>query len=239
MANATDPSAQSVHGVNPQSLIEKIMRNRVYASIFWKEQCFGLTAETLVDKAVELSAFGGTFGGNQQPTPFLCLLLKMLQLQPEIDVVRQFVQNEDYKYVTALGAVYLRLVGKPTEIYSMLEPLYSDYRKLRKRNVIGTSYIYNTISAIGKRTKLRVGYSANDVARVSGWEITHMDEMVDALLTEEYYIDLALPRLADRELLEKMEGLPPRKSVLEDELDASSDSSDSDDDEEEEEEKAA
>ncbi|RLN43955.1 hypothetical protein BBJ28_00017249 [Nothophytophthora sp. Chile5] len=203
MANATDPSAQSVHGVNPQSLIEKIMRNRVYASIFWKEQCFGLTAETLVDKAVELSAFGGTFGGNQQPTPFLCLLLKMLQLQPEIDVVRQFVQNEDYKYVTALGAVYLRLVGKPTEIYTMLEPLYSDYRKLRKRNVIG-------------------------------WEITHMDEMVDALLTEEYYIDLALPRLADRELLEKTEGLPPRKSVLEDELDASSDSSDSDDDEEEE-----
>lgn len=97
--NATDPGAQSVHGVNPQSLVEKIMRNRIYANVYWKEQCFGLTAETLVDKAVELTEFGGTFGGNQQPTHFLCLLLKMLQLQPELEVVRQFIENEDYKCV--------------------------------------------------------------------------------------------------------------------------------------------
>lgn len=166
--NATDPGAQSVHGVNPQSLVEKIMRNRIYSSVYWKEQCFGLTAESLVDKAVELSEFGGTFGGNQQPTHFLCLLLKMLQLQPETEVVRQFIENEDYKcvalavlnrlgmiglpfatsltltaprrYVTVLGAVYLRLVGRPTEVYSLLEPLYSDYRKIRKRNVIGASF---------------------------------------------------------------------------------------------------
>lgn len=97
--NATDPGAQSVHGVNPQSLVEKIMRNRIYSNVYWKEQCFGLTAETLVDKAVELTEFGGTFGGNQQPTHFLCLLLKMLQLQPELEVVKQFIENEDYKYV--------------------------------------------------------------------------------------------------------------------------------------------
>ncbi|CAI5708350.1 unnamed protein product [Hyaloperonospora brassicae] len=196
--NATDPGAQSVHGVNPQTLIEKIMRNRIYASVYWKEQCFGLTAETLVDKAVELSEFGGTFGGNQQPTHFLCLLLKMLQLQPEIEVVQQFIENEDYKYVTVLGAVYLRLVGKPIDVYRALEPLLSDYRKIRRRTVMG-------------------------------WEITHVDEVADALLTEEYYVDLALPRLVDRELLEKNEGLAPRKSPLEDELDASSSSSDSSD----------
>lgn len=97
MANATDPFAQSVHGVNPQNLIEKIMRNRIYASIYWKEQCFGLTSETLVDKAIELNAFGGTFGGNQQPTPFLCLLLKLLQLQPEMEVIKAFIENDEYK----------------------------------------------------------------------------------------------------------------------------------------------
>ncbi|KAF4036378.1 PRP38 family [Phytophthora infestans] len=194
--NATDPGAQSVHGVNPQTLVEKIMRNRIYASIYWKEQCFGLTAETLVDKAVELQEFGGTFGGNQQPTHFLCLLLKMLQLQPELEVVKQFIENEDYKYVTVLGAVYLRLVGKPLEVYTLLEPLLSDYRKIRKRNVIG-------------------------------WEITHVDEIADALLNEEYYIDLALPRLVERELLEKNDGLAPRRSPLEDDFDADSDSSSS------------
>ncbi|KAI9990749.1 hypothetical protein PInf_018307 [Phytophthora infestans] len=194
--NATDPGAQSVHGVNPQTLVEKIMRNRIYASIYWKEQCFGLTAETLVDKAVELQEFGGTFGGNQQPTHFLCLLLKMLQLQPELEVVKQFIENEDYKYVTVLGAVYLRLVGKPLEVYTLLEPLLSDYRKIRKRNVIG-------------------------------WDITHVDEIADALLNEEYYIDLALPRLVERELLEKNDGLAPRRSPLEDDFDADSDSSSS------------
>lgn len=41
------------------------------------------------------------------------------------------------RYVTVLGAVYLRLVGKPLDVYAMLEPMYSDYRKIRKRNVIG------------------------------------------------------------------------------------------------------
>ncbi|KAG6618449.1 Pre-mRNA-splicing factor 38A [Phytophthora cinnamomi] len=204
--NATAPGAQSVHGVNPQTLVEKIMRNRVYASVYWKEQCFGLTAETLVDKAVELAEFGGTFGGNQQPTRFLCLLLKMLQLQPELEVVRQFIENDDYKYVTVLGAVYLRLVGRPRDVYELLEPLLSDYRKIRRRNVIG-------------------------------WELTHVDEIADALLNEEYYIDLALPRLVDRELLERNEGLPPRRSPLEDELDAAGDSSDSSDSDSEEEKK--
>lgn len=45
------------------------------------------------------------------------------------------------RYVTILGAVYLRLVGKPLEIYTLLEPLYSDYRKIRKRNVIGAQSV--------------------------------------------------------------------------------------------------
>jgi hypothetical protein len=35
--------------------------------------------------------------------------------------------------------VYLRLAGKPVDIYRILEPFYSDYRKIRKRNVIGKS----------------------------------------------------------------------------------------------------
>lgn len=99
MANVTDPSTQSIHGIHAQHLIEKIMRNRIYSSLYWKEECFGLTCETLVDKAIALDHFGGTFGGNQKPTPFLCLLLKMLQLQPDLEVVQEFIQNEEYKYV--------------------------------------------------------------------------------------------------------------------------------------------
>ena len=57
------------------------------------------TAELLVDKAMELRYIGGIFGGNVKPTPFLCLILKMLQIQPEKDIIIEFIKNVDFKYV--------------------------------------------------------------------------------------------------------------------------------------------
>lgn len=33
----------------------------------------------------------------------------------------EFIKNEDNKYVRLLGAFYLRLVGKPLEVYEYLE----------------------------------------------------------------------------------------------------------------------
>lgn len=85
-----------------------------------------------MDKAVELEYMGGQYAG-QQPTPFLCLTLKMLQLQPEKDIVIQLIQQEDFKYLRALAAFYWRLVARSVEIYKYLEPLLNDYRKLRVR----------------------------------------------------------------------------------------------------------
>lgn len=119
-------------------------------------------AETLVDKAMALRHVGGTYGGNKKPTPFICLILKMLQIQPEKEIIIEFIKNEDYKYVqraTALcsqlvfryvrllGAFYLRLVGKPVEIYQYLEPLYNDFRKVRKIGALGV-YLHIAISRI-------------------------------------------------------------------------------------------
>lgn len=98
MANRTDPAAKSIRGTNPQNLVEKILRSKIYQNTYWKEQCFGLTAETLVDKAMELEYLGGTFGGSRKPTPFMCLVMKMLQIQPEKEIVIEFIKNEDYKY---------------------------------------------------------------------------------------------------------------------------------------------
>jgi pre-mRNA-splicing factor 38A len=92
--------AQSVKGTNPQYLIEKIIRSRIYECKYWKEHCFALTAELLVDKALALDHIGGVYGGNVQPTPFLCLAQKMLQIQPDKDIVVEFIKNEDYKLVT-------------------------------------------------------------------------------------------------------------------------------------------
>ncbi|KAG5191607.1 PRP38 family-domain-containing protein, partial [Tribonema minus] len=137
MANTTDPFAISVHGTNPQYLVEKITRTKIYNSQYWKEHCFGLTAEGIVEKAVDLKYVGGSYGGNARPSKFLCLVLKMLQLQPEKDIVIEFIKNEEFKYVRVLGAFYMRLVGRPIDIYQYLEPLYNDYRKVRVRQTMG------------------------------------------------------------------------------------------------------
>ncbi len=54
-------------------------------------------AELVVDKAVELKYIGGVSGGNIRPSPFLCLILKMLQICPEKDIIVEFIKNEEFK----------------------------------------------------------------------------------------------------------------------------------------------
>mmetsp|Transcript_1201 Transcript_1201/g.1430 ORF Transcript_1201/g.1430 Transcript_1201/m.1430 type:complete len:298 (-) Transcript_1201:1954-2847(-) len=128
--------SRAIHGTNAINLVEKIVRTRVFESTYWRQYCFALNAENLVDRAAALEFMGGVCSENNKPTPFLCLLVKMLQLQPEFEIVHMFIENEEFKYLRALGAVYLRLTGKPADIYRELEPLYADYRKLafQKRN---------------------------------------------------------------------------------------------------------
>ena len=36
-----------------------------------------------------------------------------------------------------IGAFYMRLVGRPADVYQYLEPLYNDYRRLRLRSMEG------------------------------------------------------------------------------------------------------
>nr|CAG4647417.1 EOG090X0DXI [Megafenestra aurita] len=194
MANRTIKEAISVKGTNPQYLVEKIIRTRIYDSKYWKEECFALTAELMVDKAMELRYIGGIFGGNVKPTPFLSLTLKMLQIQPEKDIVVEFIKNEDFKYVRALGAFYMRLVGTSVEIYKYLEPLYNDYRKIRIQNKDGN------------------------------FELLYMDDFIDNILRSERYCDVILPRLQKRKVLEEANELEPRISALEENLEECSES---------------
>ena len=135
MANVTDPLAAFLHGTDPQNLMEYITRQKIYDCRYWKEECFGLTAVNVLEKASALQTIGASFGGNRQPTKFLCLILKLLQIQPSQELVDEFIATEDFKYVRALGAFYKRLTGRPADIYESLEPLYFDYRKLRYRDI--------------------------------------------------------------------------------------------------------
>lgn len=189
MANRTVKDAKSIRGTNPQYLIEKIIRSRIYDSKYWKEECFALTSELLVDKAMELRYVGGVHGGHVRPAPFLCLLLKMLQIQPEKEIVVEFIKNEEFKYVRALGAFYMRLTGSSIDCYKYLEPLYNDNRKLRRQN------------------------------RDARFELVHVDEFIDELLREERLCDIILPRVQKRFVLEENNELDPKVSALDDDLD--------------------
>ncbi|XP_063983065.1 pre-mRNA-splicing factor 38A [Diachasmimorpha longicaudata] len=189
MANRTVKDAKSIRGTNPQYLVEKIIRSRIYDSKYWKEECFALTAELLVDKAMELRYIGGVFGGNVKPTPFVCLILKMLQIQPEKDIIVEFIKNEEFKYVRALGALYMRLTGTSLDCYKYLEPLFNDNRKLRQQNKQGQ------------------------------FELIHMDEFIDHLLREERSCDIILPRIQKRHVLEENNELEGKVSALEDDMD--------------------
>jgi len=141
MANTTVQGALSIHGQNPQFLVETVIRNRIWESVYWKEHCFALTAESLIDKAIQVRYIGGVYG-NQRPTEFLCLLLKLLQIQPEKEILVEYLRADEFKYLRALAAFYIRMTFRAVDVYELLEPLLKDYRKLRLRNMGGYILTY-------------------------------------------------------------------------------------------------
>ena len=173
----------AVHGVNPQNLLEKILRDKIFETAYWKEHCFALTAATLVDKAMDLREAGATEGQLRRPLPFIMLVLRMLQIRPEPDIVLELVRNEDFRYVRLLGAFYWRLVAAPAAVYRVLEPLLADYRRVV-------------------------------CADMHGRTMRHVDEVVWDLLRAELCLDVTLPRLPRRAVLERAGVLPPRASPL-------------------------
>ncbi|KAL1783900.1 Pre-mRNA-splicing factor 38A [Sigmodon hispidus] len=195
MANRTVKDAHCIHDTNPQYLVEKIIRTRIYKSKYWKEECFGLMAELVDDKVMVLRFVGGVYDGKIKPTPFLCLTLKMLQIQPEKDIIVEFIKNEDFKYVRMLGALYVRLTGTAIDCYKYLEPLYNDYRKTKSQNQNGE------------------------------FELMHVDEFIDEILHSERVCDIISPPppppppLQKRYVLEEAEQLEPRVSALEEDMD--------------------
>jgi pre-mRNA-splicing factor 38A len=206
-----------IRGQNPALLFEKAVRDRITESYYWKEQCFGLNAATLCDRAAELTAIGGTYGGTGRPTPFLCLAFKLLQLVPEKAVVLEYLNfhgdeegDEDggaegdeesgavqdpqasgkrgeFKYLRALAAFYIRLAWEPVEIYTTLEPLLADFRKLRRRTR-------------------------------EGFALTYVDQFVDDLLSKDRMCATSLWKLPSRANLEDLELLEPRVSPLGNEI---------------------
>jgi len=62
-------------------------------------------AETLIDKAIELQSVGGVYG-NQKPTEFISLLLKLLQIQPEKEILVEYLRADEFKLGHHLRDLY-------------------------------------------------------------------------------------------------------------------------------------
>ena len=112
------------------SQVELILRNRVFNCYYWKDKCFGLTSETIIDKALELKYIGGMNHSSNQPTDFICLFIKLLQLNPSEEIIDEYLSDPDLKYLRALTALFIRFAYPPVKIYTKLEKLFCDYKKL-------------------------------------------------------------------------------------------------------------
>ncbi|CDR36656.1 CYFA0S01e03356g1_1 [Cyberlindnera fabianii] len=145
------------NGINTTLLIEKIVRERVFDSLYYKQFCFNVNAATLLDRAVELACIG-SFEQSGRPFPFLCLLVKLIQLAPQREIIDFYISQERFKYLRVLGLLYVRIVYRDLK---SLRPYLEDYRKLRL-------------------------YEHGE------WRLCHVDEVVDKLLNDEFFIGLKL-----------------------------------------------
>ncbi|KAI1190752.1 PRP38 family-domain-containing protein [Nemania serpens] len=174
------------NGLNPATIMEKAVRERIVDSYFWKEQCFGVNEADVVDRvAAHVSFIGGTYGDGQKPSPFLCLAFKLLQLAPGDDVLEEYLGygGEKFKYLRALACFYVRLTRRAEVVYRLLEPFLADGRKVRRRG----------------RGPPRLSF---------------VDEFVDELLVKERVCGTTLWQMPKREVLEDLEVLEARVSPL-------------------------
>ena len=179
-------AALAPNGLNPATIMEKAVRERIVESYFWKEQCFGVNEADVVDRVVaHVSYVGGITGVAQKPSPFLCLAFKLLQLAPADAVLQAYLGRggERFKYLRALACFYVRLTRPAKDVYRLLEPHLGDYRKLRSR-------------------------------WRGGVRLVHVDEFVDQLLTKDRVCATSLWKLAKRDVLEDLDELEPRVSPL-------------------------
>ena len=173
---------------NNLNCLETILRNKVFTSNYYKLKCFSLNLEGLIDLSFDLKYIGSLKPSTNQPTEFLCLLVKFLQISPEEEIIDELLNDPENKYLRALTVFYIRLTYNSLKIYNKLEKLYNDYKKL--------VYIDNS----------------------GEYKIIYMDELVENLIENESVFDIVLPKIIKRSVLEENGQLKERKSILENEI---------------------
>lgn len=183
------------------SVIPPISREKLFSCRYWKERCFGVSAETLIDRVVaDVTAVGFQWGGFAKPVPCFCLLAKLIQIKPDMETVQALLtlsdshrennpqyHQSDMRYLRALAAIYVRIAASNSPlVYELLEPLLSDGR------------ILNVVYSDGSTGKLAI------------------DELIGILLKETALLGFNLPPLVKRVVFEKRALLQEYRSWLPD-----------------------
>lgn len=195
MATKTDEGALHKLGYDPQHHIPAITRSSIHVNPFWNRNLFGVSVADLVPLSIKLSHLSGTHGPMHVPSPFLCMVLKLLQMGPTTDEIAVYINQQHFKYPRVLAAFYIRLMETPASVYRLLEPLLSDFRKLTIRASDAAPFM-------------------KDVQPSEKCIITHVDEVIEALLSNRELFGIPLPRLPPRPLLVETSQLSARTSTL-------------------------
>lgn len=184
--------AGKIHGVNPALLIDKILREKIQDSAYWHITASRLTFYDILQECAANVHIVGTYlnKGKTKVTKFIALLFRLLQLEKiDAEVVTYLITGDHgYKYITLLFMVYARLTWEDsTVVWETLETRMSDYKRIRK--VVEGGVI----------------------------QVSFIDVLADELLMLDRFMDLALPRLVNRWVLEER-GLPERESTVMDEF---------------------
>ena len=154
-----------VKGSAPHNLISAPLRTKVYEHAEYRKLVMKNEATVLDTIVGDLSYVGGCHGTFATPSLFLICLVKLLHLNLSVEILLEYLHQKDFKYLTVLAAMYVRLVSQPLVVWKHLEPLLNDYRKIVVRRKDGSYYL------------------------------THVDTIVYDLLHEESLFDVHLPRM--------------------------------------------
>lgn len=190
--------------LNKAHLVEPIIRHRIQDSLFYKQHLFSTNELSIVPVIVrEVQYIGGT-DSSGRPSPFLCCLLRMLELEPSDEILSLYLRQNGYnefKYLTALALLYSRMVCGPATVFALFDEYISDYRRLRSR--------------------LKVPQFVNDLP--VHYKVIHMDEWVDQLVESDRVVDLAMAYLVPRQTLVQKGEVSAREYVVSEDDDELSD----------------
>ena len=157
---------KSIHGTAPQHLIDTATRQKIYRSVYWNQYCFGVNLLLFVDRSQNLKGIGGLYGTYKHPSNFICLFLKLLELEPSEEIIFSFINTKSWqmKYLRLLAALYIRFVYSSDKIFEILEPLESNYNKIA-------------------------------VLTDNGYILKYFDEIIYSFLTEKIWFGIQFPTL--------------------------------------------